>query len=334
VFSSASMKSSVKISPEEITFVFQGSIGSLEDSEALKLTEFCVRKTRETFPDSEIIISTWRDAPYLRRWANHIVINADPGELVDPSEGQNYLSNINRQIVSTRNGLAAGTRRFAAKLRTDTYLNDSRFLRYYSNETRKSAAPNFLTEKILVSALYCASPAVWPAPFFISDLFHFGVRADLMAYWNCDLCSANLAKQYSTFPFAWWRGGAGDRPEQIAAEQFLFSRFLRRNGVFVDPQRMLSTSVRNFVVSEWMFSRHFLPYPNALSGVNLPERLRQYDQASHYSFRSDFRFVAIASRRPWLSALWIAARIPLFYFAGVKAWLKFYLRPVYRAFRG
>ena len=281
----------------ELSVVFQGPIDTkCATGGSIGVTEYCLRKTRASFPNAELILSTWSECPKLAELVDKVVVNKDPGSLLGSKSEKNFLANVNRQIVSTLGGLKAASGQYAAKLRTDTFLSNDQCLRVYIDQVKGQIKPCFFQQKILVSALGCGQMTIWPAPYHVSDVFQLGLRDDLIRYWNVRHCPAEYAEKYAKNKKRWWRGGEGDRPEMLAPEQYLFIGFLELNGYRPKMRSMLSANPSDYLFSEKIFAQHFLPFPNKLLGVELPERLARYEHTGHFSFRRDYASLNRVSR--------------------------------------
>ena len=175
----------------DISFVIQGPILS-ETNENLNII-------RKNFPNSTIILSTWETDFYnkidLSNY-NEVVLNKDPGFKPFP------IGNLNRQIISTINGIARVKTKYVVKLRTDTIIYNSSFLNYYKNNISKY---NVFENSILILSIYAKDPSKWQVLFHISDMFFFGLTNDLR----------NLFK----IPLA--------NDEFLTPEQYIFTRYLK-----------------------------------------------------------------------------------------------------------
>ncbi len=87
-----------------------------------KWTNECVQRIRQFYPDSPIFMSTWIDEN-LEEIAHHninIIRSVDPGPLNRPDM---LNQNLNRLIVSSKNGLDAIQSEYVCKMRADLLLN-------------------------------------------------------------------------------------------------------------------------------------------------------------------------------------------------------------------
>jgi len=161
----------------DIAIVIQGPIVS-ENQTTLRIANFY----QEKYPDAKIVISTWENTPpeYLQPFLQlakkdnlQIILNKDleyPG-----------IFNINRQIISTLNGLKAVVgKTYAIKTRTDQALTDSRLL-CNLKLLHESYSESIVSErKIIVSSLNTFAFRLYGA----SDMFQFGLTQDLINFWE------------------------------------------------------------------------------------------------------------------------------------------------------
>jgi hypothetical protein len=161
-----------------LAIVLQGPIMS-ENSLTMRIVNYYATK----FPEVCIVISTWKDtpssdlAPFLEleeKGRIRLVQNDDP-------EIPGAL-NVNRQIVSSRNGLFSvlHDHEFAIKSRTDQVFMAPRFLHYLGDLLDRYSNVISGETKIVISSLNTFAFRLYSA----SDMFHFGKTKDLYNYWN------------------------------------------------------------------------------------------------------------------------------------------------------
>lgn len=174
----------------EVSVIIQGPVhGRPEDPPEQQLTRRVIESVRLHYPGSEIILSTWKGSATAHLNADVVLENEDPGAVVF-NRTDDWLSkstnNMNRQLVSTQAGLRCATRRYAIKMRTDTLV-----LRPLDFEaiTGSRPATNWavLDGRVAVLNLYTRHPLKRPILFFLSDLFHAGLRTDLLRLWDVPL---------------------------------------------------------------------------------------------------------------------------------------------------
>lgn len=223
------------INSNEITFVIQGPISSYDgrnqnNSVTLKL----IHSIRKFYPNSLIVLSSWNNQDEISEYkyiVDHLVLSEDPGSI---GENPSWFSNINRQIVSTINGLKHSKTRYSAKIRSDFYFVDYfDFNKYFFAEQNPNSKALLFESKILM----CSSKGHYPLyPYYISDWFHFGLTKDLIDLWDVPLATSNDANYYVDnggfnllkIPFSYCNEGIRSR---FHSEQYIFISFLLKKGI-------------------------------------------------------------------------------------------------------
>ncbi len=150
------------------------------------MTYRVIQSVRRHYPLSEIILSTWKGSGGDRLGADVLIENDDPGAVPINPDCPNLrgtLNNMNRQIVSTRAGLSKATRRYAIKMRTDTLIESPLDIESVVGRSPIGNAAVF-SKRVGVLNLYTRHPERRPILFFLSDLFHVGLLADLQLLWD------------------------------------------------------------------------------------------------------------------------------------------------------
>ncbi|MFQ3598842.1 MAG: WavE lipopolysaccharide synthesis family protein [Chloroherpetonaceae bacterium] len=173
------------IDSKDISVVVQGPI--LHQDERTKRV---LESVRTHLPEAELILSTWKGSDVSGLECDVLLLNDDPGAI-------NGNNNVNRQIVSTRNGLQKATRHYAMKLRTDTLLTGTGFLDAFDRYPERRDDFKVFEHKIVIPTLYTRNPLrVTPYSgvsyfFHPSDIFQFGLSVDLLLLWDIPLASTN-----------------------------------------------------------------------------------------------------------------------------------------------
>ena len=158
-----------RIKPEEISIVVQGPI--------MPYTANCLAGTRRVLPDSEIVLSTWKDSDVSGLDYDKVVFSDDPGGDKLFLENDQLLNNVNRQIISAYSGIKAATRKYVIKMRTDFEIVSDGFLSCFENndytsnvllgkencmkaKLKKGLAFLIVLAFLLQTALFSPSPSV------------------------------------------------------------------------------------------------------------------------------------------------------------------------------
>ncbi|MGQ9806153.1 MAG: WavE lipopolysaccharide synthesis family protein [Chlorobiales bacterium] len=164
-----------------ISVVVQGPIHHQDD-----LTKRVLKSVRTHLPDAELILSTWNGSDVSGLDCDVLLLNDDPGAI-------NGNNNVNRQIVSTRNGLEKASRKYAMKLRTDTLLTGTGFLDVFNLYPERRDDFKVFERKIVIPTIYTRHPlhfSFYSGVFHFfhpSDIFQFGLKTDLWSLWNIPL---------------------------------------------------------------------------------------------------------------------------------------------------
>lgn len=210
------------IRSDEISVVIQGALGGDD------LAEQVVDSVRRELPGAEVIISTWEGQRALDVPVDQRLENADPGAAWQVHE--EWPSNTNRLLVSTRAGLLAAQRPYALKLRPDTPLAGTGFLADFQGFPERSPALRLLRDRIVVINYYCWNPDSRPFGLFsVADTVGFGRTGDMRDVWDRPL---DPEPENST----WFE--THDHPDpahslwtkfRYSPEQLLWVGFLRRH---------------------------------------------------------------------------------------------------------
>jgi hypothetical protein len=163
----------------ETAFVIQGPLDK-NSSVLFEVIDLYLDK----YPGVVIILSLWiSDSKYIRQ-----DLHENPRIFLILNEDPDYpgISNINRQIVTSRSGLLFAKslgRKFSLKLRTDQFMLGSAALKmlFFQKELfidQRADHPRILglSRNTFKHRLYS-----------FSDMFHFGVTESLIKYWDCEL---------------------------------------------------------------------------------------------------------------------------------------------------
>lgn len=169
------------IKHEDISVVIQGAYSS----NVINL----VNDLKSSLRNSEIILSTWENT-LIDDCLNDIkiIFNKDPGPLPDKLI-INSKNNMNRQIISTINGIKASSRKYILKIRTDAIINNLGFIK----------AIEFYGDDYLVipSSVSC-NLEYYNYPFLLSDVSVFGKKSNVFNLWNVDLIKSNCMSSKSS----------------------------------------------------------------------------------------------------------------------------------------
>ena len=190
---------------KDLTFVVQGPIAYMKQE---NLTLNLISSIKKFFPNSKILLSTW-DNPNLHEipFLDYLVVNLDPGAEIFLDNPVTF-NNVNRQIVSTYEGLKRVKTKFAVKVRSDLIFTNNRILNSLRNIdfAGRNTEYSVLRNHIVVSNQTSINPKRGQVlPFHICDWIWAGRVDDLLDVWKIPLMPDNefrfFAEEYVSKKF-------------------------------------------------------------------------------------------------------------------------------------
>lgn len=230
------------IDSKDISVIVQGAIDS-------KFTGDVLKSVRKNLPEAEIILSTWIGSNTSNLGFDILVENEDPGaEIID--DVFKTKNNINRQIVSTKEGLNRATRKYSLKIRTDILLENTNFLNYFGKYIERNESVSILNERVLINSLYTRDFNKITLLFHPSDWVFFGLTEDLKNIWDIPLQDEPQTSRYfDSHP----RPLIDINPNwqfRYIPEQYIWINFLKKNGVQFDFEHITDINKKNIDLSE------------------------------------------------------------------------------------
>jgi hypothetical protein len=178
------------IDNHDITVVVQGPVVASKDRGMDEgITELCLASVRKFLPGAHIVLSTWKGQPVEGLDYDELLLNDDPGANVTAfnENADADRSNNNRQIVSSRNGLALVKTRYAMKLRTDNYLLGEQFKILQQTFPLRCEQDKFFLERVVVNNTFTRAYGKGSkVVFHLCDFFAFGRAEDVLALWDME----------------------------------------------------------------------------------------------------------------------------------------------------
>ena len=178
------------IDKKDISFVVQGIVN--------EHTYKVLKNLKKIFTESEIILSTWKDTIINENLIfDKLVLTNDPGTYVCMRNTE-YYYNLDRQIISTREGIKKATRKYIFKLRSDLLIENKSFIDFYlENEIFKSDLTVF-KQKILIGNIFTRDPLKMKSPilFHVGDFFYFGLKDDIYKLFDIPLSGEEIARYF------------------------------------------------------------------------------------------------------------------------------------------
>ena len=204
----------MKIDNKDISFVLQGPVSASKDRiQKEGVTEKNIASIRQLFPDSEIILSTWKGQDTAGLDIDTLILLDDPGQNSVFNNGEEKKLNNNRQLYSSHQGLRTVNTRYAAKVRTDNIINGRGFVELFEQFFSAPRDPEYtyLGNRVVTSSTFFISSHIGkPVYFHKSDLFDFGETQDLLKIWHDRLV-----------PELYFNKQPGYKSRHPATEQFL-----------------------------------------------------------------------------------------------------------------
>ncbi len=176
----------MNIESKDISVVLQGPIDSVYTPE-------CIKSIRKNLPDSEIIVSTWENEDAKGLDYDKVIFNDDPGCSYDDWD-KTRAFNINRWIVSSKNGVECANRKYILKCRSDVEIVNTDFLNYWDQYEKREQELCVVSHKIIIPSPYTLQylgdkkkEAIIPTPFHVSDWYCFGLKDDVSKFVDCPL---------------------------------------------------------------------------------------------------------------------------------------------------
>ncbi|MBS0186050.1 MAG: hypothetical protein JSS34_06910 [Proteobacteria bacterium] len=221
----------------------------------------CVR-LKTLFPNSELILSTWKGENTDGILYDRLILNEDPGAVWFDLEDPNFTNNCNRLIVSTREGIKVARRKYVLKVRSDLFIFSKSFLNYFYKFPFYDPNFKYVKNRIIAFPLDTIKGHKTPnfiqiRPYHISDWAYFGYKEDLLNLYDIPLTKEPAFSQYflnhpknfpDIHPARLWKMP----PEQYVTVSF-FQKFLP-----LKFEHMSDISDNNIERSEKLLANNFL----------------------------------------------------------------------------
>ena len=239
------------INSKEISVIVQGAIHE-------EYTPMVINSIRKYLPKAELILSTWKNSKVENLDYDTLIENIDPGaEVLFPQWGQKH--NLNRQIISTLNGIKKAQRKYVLKIRTDILLKNNHFLLYFDKFNDRCETCKILNKRVIICNYYARHPEVFP--FHISDWVMFGLKEDILNIWNIPIApepettkwfySHNLLRQHlEPGPYSHFR-------HRYCAEQYIWASFLKKY-IDLNFDNMFDNNIRNIEYTKISFANNLV----------------------------------------------------------------------------
>lgn len=265
----------IEIQPSEVSVVFQGPIDD-------KYTPEAIEKVRADLPGAEIILSTWKNSEVEGIDVDKVIFNDDPGCAYDGAEFERAL-NLNRWIVSSKNGVDATTRKYVLKCRTDVEIENFDFLKYWNLFPKRCEKYELARHKLLIPSVYTLAylgdgkkHLKISTPFHVSDWYCFGLREDVLEFVSCPVVEDlhAFARYYDNrqhiVPYnrRWWLDSWF---RKMAAEQYIGLEYAKRKFSNIEINNVFDCkNITDELSEKFLISNYIILDPKQY-GIHLPK---------------------------------------------------------------
>jgi len=286
-----------------LSIVVQGPLKKETDERGFS-TVSVMESARRFYPAAEIIYSGWsgENSPNeLYGLSDKVVLSTDPGpvQIFVTKDGVPHFENINRQIASTVAGLKAATNAWAIKMRSDTLIVRNQLSAWTELQQQKARRVTLFKLPLIASSkftrlLYHERGDFHGCLGHVSDLFFFGLKNDLLHYWNG--------------PFLPQSQDVNDFNGSARMEQILGIRCLVNCGMLPVGSRITHTQARrvgDLDGARWadLLEANFIVLEEAGLGVRHPARFHRMD-LSRFAYESEYSISAWRGRLGYRKYIW------------------------------
>lgn len=263
---------------EDISVVIQGKVfGSPGDPYEKQGTLHSIESVRKYMPKAEIILSTWEGTDVSHLPYDKAIFNKDPGAIAYSIYDPTYLNNNNRQIVSTCNGLKAGTRKYGIKMRGDCTIISTNFLNYLQ-EYPRSEKFKFFKKRVVIPTLYSRNPRRIAQLIHPSDIFQVGLLEDLQDLWDIPLQPEPETTRAHPIEKRILNNALDNSYHRMkfGAEQYIWHAFCKKKGLNIELKHYSHIPPSKILSSEFSIINNFVIEESEKIGVLLPEKMTKY----------------------------------------------------------
>lgn len=247
------------IPTSDITVVIQGSIRPHRKIKEKNYVRSVVASVKKHLPGANIILSTWKGENVPPKLSvNDVVYSDDPGMHPRGESPTDKPNNINRQIVSSFEGIKKVTTTYALKLRSDNILIGNGFLDYFGWLNKFEEKYRVVEERILIRRCRTRKPKgkYLTHPFQVADQVAFGLTRDIYKLYDIPLVSDYDFKYFLHYPHL---PRFANFINRYGPEQSLVIGFLRKNGMNVPCEYCTHVNDEIIMSSNRHLVNNFLP---------------------------------------------------------------------------
>ena len=246
------------IKSDDISVVVQGPV-------VKETTTLCLTSIRKALPNAQIILSTWVGSDVSGLDYDVLVLNEDPGFVMQGLNGWKNICNINRMLKSTREGIKKCSRKYILKIRTDFFIKKARFTKYFNKFSFFDKKYKVLNHKIIAYPIFSLRYETYegktmPELFHVSDTTFFGFAADIKELLMCDMVvEPNFSMYFEKHEKDLNKDIYPDRSWQMAPEQYIVSTLAKKHFSNLDFKNHLDYNdylinfSHNFIMANFIF---------------------------------------------------------------------------------
>lgn len=239
------------IDPKDISVVVQGAVND-------EYTPKTLESIRKFLPGAVIILSTWKDCNTDNLDYDILIKNDDPG--APPyDESTKCFRNINRQLVSTLNGIRAVKTKYVLKFRTDLVLTGDDFIDYFDLFKVRFPEYKILNKRVIITNLYTILPEI--LPLHPCDFVFFGLKKDVEDIFDIPLAPIdkmiNYFYEHELTARHKNKGYFHEFRHQYTPEQYIWYSFLKKH-VSVDFKHMFDTRTEILRLTDMSFINNLI----------------------------------------------------------------------------
>tara|TARA_S200000501_G_scaffold378092_1_gene439075 strand:- start:6697 stop:7734 length:1038 start_codon:yes stop_codon:yes gene_type:complete len=300
-----------KILNKEITFVIQGPIikGSDINKKSSEIhekfteghinevdvTKKSCESIRKYFPESKIILSTWKNSNSEDLNFDTKIESADPGatNYYYKDEKIKKLNNINRMLVSSYKGLISVKTKFSVKLRSDMYFQSNNLSKLLG--IINSSNCSYARKKIIIPSNMALNPdREYKLLFHPSDTFFAGLTEDLVDLFNIPLMDDEQMTYFKNNK----NDIEHDSPilGRYTGEQYLFYSYIK-NKIKINFENAFDFSKENKLIHDKVFSNLFAMFRTSKIGLNCYKFPMSFFSSTSYYAYTEYEFNKLSGKQ-------------------------------------
>lgn len=252
------------LTSKDISVVIQGNPCGTRESPALytrKLSE----SIRKHLPEAEIIVSTWEDQNVEGiHWDKLQLSRPVPMTYVIRPDEKLYPQTVNHQLITSRSGIQAASRKYVLKIRSDMILENDRILKmwnHYAETPRIEGIQSCISrERIMVLPTYNHRRGMC-FPYNVCDWLFFGSKEDILDLFHIPLMDldALCVRNGEKYPRV---------EDNMGAEQYIWIEYMKQKHVNSNLKGAMDTDEKELMLFEETIAQNLIMASARKLGVN------------------------------------------------------------------